>query len=276
MRLLPTPLVSVLIVSSGCLVGTVLSQAQDDGCDRFLDGIEETALIARYVFNEDGKDSSRNNAHATVHGTAATYVKDRQFGSVLSLPGERGCYVEIPGQVLVGVDTFSVTGWVSVRSTAPWQRFFDFGQDTTSNCFCTPIGADADRGYRARITSRGPAREQGPLAPRIKTDRWVHLAVVQDAAKQTLSTYADGLRVGHATGVTLNLEEVLDQENAAANRLYVGKSQYSTDSNLNAVDLGESITGDASTLLFQIRDITFKPFFEMYGRYSVYLNVTLE
>jgi len=222
------------MVFFGCLVWTLPARAQDDQGDRFLDGIGETALIARYALDGNGKDSSRNNDHATLHGTAATYVKDRQFGSVLSLPGKGGGYVEIPGDVLIDVDTVSVTGWVFVRSTASSQTFFDFGRNTTASFSCTAIGSEASKGYRARITSKGRPGEQGPLAPGIKTNRLVHLAVVLDAAKQTLSTYADGVRVGRATSVTLNLQQVLDQDNADANRLYIGKSQYDTDSDLNA------------------------------------------
>ncbi len=217
-----------------CLVWTAPARAQDDEGDRFLDGIGETALVARYVLNGNVEDSSRHNRHATLRGKTAAYVDDGQFGSVLSLPAGGGGYVEMPGQVLNGVDTVSVTGWVFVRSAEPRQRFFDFGRNTTANFFCTPIGSDAGKGYSARITSNGRAKEQGPLAPRIKTNRWVHLAVVLDAAKQTLSTYADGVRVGHATNVTLNLEKVLDRGNAAANHLYIGKSQGKTDSTINA------------------------------------------
>ena len=227
---------SALMVSFGCLVWTPAqgAGAQGDEGDRFLDGIGETALIARYVLSGNVEDSSRNNHHATLHGTGATYVEDRQFGKVLSLPGRDGGYVTIPGQVLIGVDTLSVTGWVFVRLAAPWQRFFDFGQGSTSSFFCTPIGADTDEGYRARITSSGSAEEQGPVARRIETNRWAHLAVVLDAAERALSTYVNGVRVGHAKNVTLNLEQVLDQDHAGANRLYLGKSQYDTDSNINA------------------------------------------
>ena len=42
---------------------------------------------------------------------------------------------------------------------------------------------------------------------------------------------------------------------------------------LNAENLGQSIEGDPSTLRFQIGDLQLKPFFETYGRYSVYLEV---
>lgn len=45
---------------------------------------------------------------------------------------------------------------------------------------------------------------------------------------------------------------------------------------LHAADLGQSITGDPRALRFQIGDVTLKPFFETYGRHSVYLDVTLK
>jgi len=202
--------------------------------NQFLDGIGETALIARYVFNGNAEDWSRNNYHATLVGTGASYVEDEQFGKVLSLPeADTSGYVQIPGQALIGVDTVSVTGWVYVRSVVPWQRFFDFGQNTTRNFFCTPIGEEPSEGYRARITITGWTEELGPVAPRIATDRWVHLSMVLDTSRQNLSIYADGVRVGEVGDVDLTLEQVLNQDDATANLLYIGKSQYE-DANLNA------------------------------------------
>jgi len=43
---------------------------------------------------------------------------------------------------------------------------------------------------------------------------------------------------------------------------------------LDAADLGKTITGDAGTLRFRSGDAAFRPFFESYGAYSVYLDVT--
>ncbi len=199
--------------------------AQAGGGDQFLDGIGETALVARYVFRGDAEDGSRNHYHATVHGDVA-FVQDGQFGRVLSLSaGEAGGHVQIPGRALIGVETVSVTGWLYVRSATPGQRFFDFGRSATERFFCTATGRDESQGYRARVTNDGRSAEQGPLASRVPTGRWVHLAVVLDPAKRTLSSYVDGARVGQATGITLTLEQVLDQEDAAANRLYIGRAQ---------------------------------------------------
>ena len=44
----------------------------------------------------------------------------------------------------------------------------------------------------------------------------------------------------------------------------------------NGDDLAKSITGDPHTLHFKVGDVEFKPFYESYARYSVYLDVTLE
>ena len=164
------------------MAGLGSAAAQNDGGDQFLDGIGETALVARYLLDGNTADRSRNAYQATLHGTGATYVEDSQFGKVLSLPGTGGAFVQIPGESLEGVDAVTVTGWVFLRSANPWQRFFDFGPNTTTNFFCTPIGEEDAEGYRARITTSGWTGEQGPTAPRVPTNRWVHLAVVLDAA----------------------------------------------------------------------------------------------
>jgi DUF1680 family protein len=45
---------------------------------------------------------------------------------------------------------------------------------------------------------------------------------------------------------------------------------------LNVTDMGKSITGDPATLRFKLGDLTLKPFYESYGRYSVYFDVSPE
>ena len=45
---------------------------------------------------------------------------------------------------------------------------------------------------------------------------------------------------------------------------------------LNLADLSKSISGDPATLRFTIGDLTLKPFYESYGRYSVYFDVKPE
>ena len=126
------------------------------GGDQFLDGIGETALIARYMFNGNAEDRSRNNFHATLRGTGAAFVEDSRFGSVLHLPGN-GSYVQLPGNALTGEDTISVTGWLFLNSDAPGQRFFDFGQNAANSLFAAVTGAGSDVGLPRfhRLRRRG-------------------------------------------------------------------------------------------------------------------------
>jgi hypothetical protein len=42
---------------------------------------------------------------------------------------------------------------------------------------------------------------------------------------------------------------------------------------LDAADIGKSIAGDPATLRFKAGDAVLKPFYETYGRSSVYMNV---
>ena len=233
MERMPSTTLSVLMLFVFLLAGAPQAGAQSGGGDQFLDGIGETALVARYVFNGNAEDWSRNNFHAAVRGSAAKYVKDGQFGTVLSLPGGReGGYVQIPGEALLGIESLSVTGWVWIRGEDPWQRFFDFGRNTTRNFFCTPVGANTSQGFRTRITDAGWAEEQGPVTSRVTANKWVHLAAVLDTTQKTLTSFVNGLKVAQATGVDLTLEQVLDQDNPGANRFYLGKAQYG-DRDLN-------------------------------------------
>jgi hypothetical protein len=86
--------------------GALNQQTATQSGDQFLDGIGETGLIARYVFNGNAEDSSRNQLHATVRGTGA-FVADgpRQ---VLLLTGD-GSYVQLPATALAGEDAIAVS-----------------------------------------------------------------------------------------------------------------------------------------------------------------------
>jgi DUF1680 family protein len=80
------------------------------------------------------------------------------------------------------------------------------------------------------------------------------------------------------------LDPVVDQPNVAS--IFYGpvllaaeESGPRTDwrpATLDAGDIGKSITGDPGALRFSIGDAVLKPFYETYGRHSVYLNVTLK
>jgi hypothetical protein len=83
---------------------------------------------------------------------------------------------------------------------------------------------------------------------------------------------------------TFHLDHVMDQQNVAS--LFYGpmllaaeESEARTDWRqvvLDATDISKSITGDPATLRFQIAGVPFKPFYETYGRHSVYLLISFK
>ncbi|MGF1925150.1 MAG: beta-L-arabinofuranosidase domain-containing protein, partial [Bacteroidia bacterium] len=90
--------------------------AQAQQGDQLLDGIGETSLVARYTFNGDLKDWSRNSFHAKMPDTVADFINDPRFGKVLSLAGHHKSFVALPTEVFANLESFTISGWVNLRS----------------------------------------------------------------------------------------------------------------------------------------------------------------
>lgn len=81
-----------------------------------------------------------------------------------------------------------------------------------------------------------------------------------------------------------HLDPVMDQQNIAS--LFYGPILLAAQEpearkewrkvTLDSEDIGKSIKGDPKQLEFRIDDVVFKPFYQTYGRHSVYLDVTLK
>ena len=208
-----------LILVVVTIVASVAQNAQTatQGGDQFLDGIGETALVARYAFNGNVEDSSRNQLHATLRGTAPVFVDDTPPRKVLLLTGD-GSYVQLPATALAGEDAIAVTGWLYLptRATGP---IFDFGQDAATRLFAA---VDA-QGFRAAVVVGGKGRSETAPKP-IVENQWTHFAVVLDPASHVLTTYVDGMRAGQANNVNATPAQLMP-ENLSTNRLFLGRTQ---------------------------------------------------
>jgi len=81
-----------------------------------------------------------------------------------------------------------------------------------------------------------------------------------------------------------HLDPIMDQPNIAS--LFYGPILLAAQEptarkdwrkvTLDAKDIGKSIKGNPETLEFSIDDVLFKPFYDTYGRHSVYLDVSLK
>lgn len=201
------------------------------GGDQILDGIGETGLIARYIFDGNAKDWSRNNLHGKIPESQAKFVNDEQFGKVLSLPSDAKAFVTLPGDALVGEESVSITGWIFLRSAQKGQIFFDFGKSANAHFFAEPIATDG--GFQAEINSGAGAKYKAN-APALEKDKWYHVAVVINIPSKSITTFVNGVQVSETKNVALNLDQIFDNKSGDKNVLYIGKSITSESASLNA------------------------------------------
>jgi DUF1680 family protein len=112
-----------------------------------------------------------------------------------------------------------------------------------------------------------------------------------EAVKATPGTYLELSRAWRDNDTievkmpfTFHLDHLMDQPNVAS--LFYGPILLAAEESaaradyrqvvLDVNDISKSITGDPATLQFQIGDASFKPFYQTYGRHSVYLHVTFK
>lgn len=197
--------------------------------NQMLDGIGETGLIARYIFEEDVKDWSRNNLHASIQGSYE-FGRDRLFNNVLSVSDESETYISIPGETLEGQESLSISGWILLRSKEKGQKFFDLGSSPASHFFAAPAGTQNEEGFQTRIVTKSDTYTA--RAPTLKLDQWSHIAIVIDAPSKTFSLYVNGDLASEVKNADIELNDIFG--NAEENKLYIGKSLSSENVNLHA------------------------------------------
>lgn len=208
------------------------NNAQAQGGDQILDGIGETDMVARYVFNGDVKDWSRNNLHGKLQGDGK-FVSDTRFGKVLSLTGT-DAFVALPGDALNDLESISVSGWVYLRSNQPGQYWFDFGQDANRHFFAAPAGTKAGQGFEAAMLTTQRSNKAATAASTLNVNEWFFLTVVADIPSGTIITYINGKAAGQSKGAPKELAEVFGKP-SAKKQLYIGKSLAAGGTNLNAL-----------------------------------------
>tara|TARA_R110002049_G_scaffold38978_6_gene120452 strand:- start:47841 stop:50897 length:3057 start_codon:yes stop_codon:yes gene_type:complete len=220
----------ICVILSFWAASTINVQAQNG--DQILDGIGETGLIARYVFDGDAKDWSRNNLHGKIQDSKVKFIDDDKFGKVLFLPEAIKAFVVLPGQVVAGIESLSITGWVYMQSKESGQQFFDFGKSDKSHFSVAPMGNKNHDGFQAEITTE-TADAYKTNSSALEVGKWNHIAVVINTPSKSLSTYVNGKKTAETKNVELDFEQLFDID-SANNMLYIGKSIVSENAYINA------------------------------------------
>ena len=128
------------------------------GGDQFLDGIGETALVARYVLGGNTEDSSRNNFHASLRGSGGAFVEDSTIRQGPRALGQRQPTSSFPVTPSPERTRSASRAGCTCRPAASGP-FFDFGQSASARMFAGVTAA----GFRASVVS-GDARHETSAA----------------------------------------------------------------------------------------------------------------
>ncbi|KLT64477.1 beta-L-arabinofuranosidase domain-containing protein [Pedobacter sp. BMA] len=219
-----------LVIASIAAVNSVHAQ----NGDQILDGIGETGLSARYQFNGDVKDWSRNNHHGKINGTEITIAKDDRFGTVLSINGGNNSFLTIPGEVLTDLESLTVCGWVYLRSQSNGQALFDFGQTAPKKSFAAYLGSNSGKNFTVAIPGKGQKIMEIVSSP-IDENKWVFVCIVVNVPAKSMVTYINGKAAGEIKDATIDLTDTFRSTSGKKKPLYIGKSQTTESMALNGM-----------------------------------------
>ena len=146
-------------------------------------------------------------------------------------------------------------------------------------------------------TTRLVVKGSGQFAMKVRVPRWATRGafVTVNGQEQPVAgepgsyltiarTWRDNDTVVVRMPFGFRLEHVMDQPNVAS--IFYGPVLLAAEESaprtdwrqvtLDASDIGRSIEGNPATLRFRLGDAVLKPFYETYGRHSVYLHVTMK
>jgi hypothetical protein len=182
-----------------------------------------TNVEVYYDFENDTRDNSGNNRHATALNGPVYVSGSTGFGTALSLDGLND-YVSLPiGPVISTLTDCTIATWVNWSGQGnAWQRIFDFGTGETVYMFLT--GNASGGSLRFAITISGNTNEDLTTSPGGLPSRWHHVAVTIDSSNNTHTLYLDGKVVAQNTTARYTPRDL-----GVTTQNWLGKAQFSVD-----------------------------------------------
>ncbi len=171
----------------------------------------------------DSSGRGHDGKLASGSGASGPVIAPGKVGNGLDLVYAKKGYVTMPAGLLTDACEATIATWVYINdNTNAWTRLWDFGNDTKTYMFLTPI-TNTDNVVRFGITLTGNQNEQNLKGKtEVPTKTWVHVAVVLGPAGGEL--YFNGEVV--ASNPTLVLRPA---DLGRTNSNYIGRSQFVSD-----------------------------------------------
>lgn len=211
------------------------TMALAQGGDQILDGIGETGLIARYLFNGDTRDWSRNNLHAKVEGNELKFDRDDRFGNVLSLGNDAGGYVSIPSQVLNDVESFGLSTWVFLRTAAKDQQVLELQVEDQPILELSTSEESDYQGFQLGFRTSFAEDMKTFKGQALKPNTWVFLTLVIDFPSKSLRVYGNSQPLGDPVLLGNEFLDGFSSWNSEELKVYFGGSPDSPMATLDGL-----------------------------------------
>lgn len=145
-------------------------------------------------------------------------------GSSIYFDGSASSYMDIEDGIVENLTDFTISAWLKLETVKNWVRLFDFGIDTNTYMFLSPISASTGK---FRFAFKNGDNEEGidaNISPTL--GKWIHVAVTLEGS--TAIMYIDGIEAGRNNAMTINPSML-----GKTTQNYIGKSQW-PDPQLNA------------------------------------------
>lgn len=173
-------------------------------------------FVGRWNFNGDASDSV-GSGDGTITGSPS-YTAGKT-GEAIVLDGVND-YITLPAEIVCAED-ITIAAWVYWNGGGSWQRVFDFGNSTSQYLFLTPSSYNNTLRFAIKDGIQNNGDEEIVETSRLAVGQWVHLSVVLENDIATL--YVNGQAAASNNSVTI------DPKDFAADRNYIGNSQWSAD-----------------------------------------------
>lgn len=180
----------------------------------------QNALVARYEFEENTKDSTENINNGAV--LSATYTTSFSGLNAIDLNGSTD-FVQLPTKI-ANHKSMTISTWIYWRGGDTWQRVFDFGNNENEYMFLTVRSNESNK---IRFAIKNGGDEQTLTAGSSMTtnrNKWAHLAVTM--GEDSVAIYLNGELIASSTDISIRPTDFKPFRN------YIGRSQFSTDPTL--------------------------------------------
>jgi hypothetical protein len=161
-------------------------------------------------------------------------------------------YVQLPANI-AKASAFTFAAWVHWNGGAPWQRIFDFGNDTSNYLFLTP---NSGNGTLRFAINNGNGEQILERAGALASGSWQHVAFTLNG--NTAILYVNGAPAASSSRFSITPSAFAPVRN------YLGKSQFSADplfsGKLEAVEIADyAMTAAQVSLLYKGQTVATNP-----------------